>query len=93
MNEVKVAVVLCGLSVAFGAGTARAADAAANYQKHCAMCHGANGRGGTATPPIAGMAAGKVAKAVTDHPSPMQKTGMGADEVAEMGRYVAGLKK
>jgi mono/diheme cytochrome c family protein len=93
MDKVVVAVVLCGLSVAIGAGSASAADASANYQKHCAMCHGANGRGGTATPPIAGMAAGKVAKAVTDHPSPMQKTGMSADEIAEMGRYVAGLKK
>ncbi len=93
MRKLVVAVVLCGASVVTGVGTARAADAAANNQKHCAMCHGANGRGGTATPPIAGMAAGKVSKAVTDHPSPMQKTGMTADEIAEMGRYVAGLKK
>ena len=92
MKMVVVGVVLCGLS-AVVAVPARAADAAANYQKHCAMCHGANGRGGTATPPIAGMAAGKVAKMVTDHPSPMQKTGMTSEEVAEMGRYVAGLKK
>jgi mono/diheme cytochrome c family protein len=92
MKMVVVGVVLSGLS-AVVAVPARAADAAANYQKHCAMCHGANGRGGTATPPIAGMAAGKVAKAVTDHPSPMQKTGMSADEISEMGRYVAGLKK
>jgi len=93
MNKVLVAVVLCGLSVALCAGTAQAADAAANYQKHCAMCHGANGRGGTATPPIAGMAAGTVAKVVANHPSPMQKTGMSSDEIAEMGRYVASLKK
>jgi mono/diheme cytochrome c family protein len=93
MGKIVVAVILCGVSVAVGVGPARAADAAANYQKHCAMCHGATGRGGTATPSIAGMAAGTVAKVVANHPSPMQKTGMSGDEIAEVGRYVAALKK
>jgi len=39
------------------------------------------------------MPAGAVAKVVNAHPPPMDRTGMTADEVAAMGRYVANLKK
>ena len=70
-----------------------AADVPALYQKHCAACHGPGGRGDTATPAIAGMPASTVVKAVNAHKPPMDKTGMTADEVAAMGRYVASLKK
>jgi mono/diheme cytochrome c family protein len=93
MNRILLWVVLAGVSSTVGAGHALAADIPALYQKHCAACHGGNGQGGTATPAIAGMPAGAVAKVVNAHPPPMDKTGMTADEVAAMGRYVANLKK
>ncbi len=90
MKRIVVAIILAGLAPA---SRAAAADAAALYQKHCAVCHGARGQGGTATPPVAGMDAGKVAKIVAAHPPPMEKTGMTSDEIAALGRYVSGLKK
>jgi mono/diheme cytochrome c family protein len=93
MNRFLLAVTLSCIGGGLGAGTALAADVPALYQKHCAACHGGNGRGGTATPPIAGMSASAVEKAVNAHRPPMDKTGMTADEVAGMGRYVASLKK
>jgi len=93
MKRILVAIVLSGVSSTLWAGAALAADIPALYQKHCAACHGANGQGGTATPPIAGMPASAVAKVVNAHPTPMDKTGMTADEVAAMGRYVSNLKK
>jgi mono/diheme cytochrome c family protein len=86
MKRILVAVVLW-------AGPALAADIPALYQRHCADCHGSRGQGGTATPVIAGMPADTVAKVVRNHPPPMEKTGMSADEVAAMGKYVSGLKK
>ena len=86
MKRILVAVVLW-------AGPALAGDIPALYQKHCADCHGSRGQGGTATPIIAGMPADTVAKVVRNHPPPMEKTGMNADEVAAMGKYVSGLKK
>lgn len=36
-----------GLVFAAGAGTCRAADAAAIFQKHCVSCHGKDGQGNT----------------------------------------------
>ena len=93
MKRILVAVLLAGVSSALGAGPALAADIPALYEKHCAACHGTGGRGGTATPAIAGMSATVVAKVVNAHPPPMDKTGMTGDEVAAMGRYVASLKK
>jgi len=35
-------------SVAFGASMALGADAAANWNQHCASCHGKDGKGATA---------------------------------------------
>jgi mono/diheme cytochrome c family protein len=93
MKQVLVAVVLAGVSITLGAGPALAADIPSLYQKHCAACHGGYGQGGTATPAIAGMPAASVVKVVNNHPPPMDKTGMTADEVAAMGRYVSGMKK
>ena len=93
MKRILVAVVLSGVSTTFWAGPALASDIPALYQKHCAACHGGRGQGGTATPPIAGMPAAAVSKVVNAHPTPMDKTGMTADEVAAMGRYVSNLKK
>ena len=87
MNRILLAVALSCAAPAW------AADVPALYQKHCAACHGPGGRGDTATPPIAGMPAGKVEKAVNDHRPPMDKTGMTAEEVAAMGRWIASLKK
>lgn len=87
MNRILLAVALSCAAPAW------AADVPALYQKHCAACHGPGGRGDTATPPIAGMPASKVEKAVNAHKPPMDKTGMTADEVAAMGRWVSGLKK
>ena len=93
MKQLLVAVVLSGASISLCASPALAADIPSLYQKHCAACHGGNGQGGTATPAIAGMPAASVVKVVNNHPPPMDKTGMTADEVAAMGRYVSGLKK
>ena len=93
MKRILVAVALSCVSSALWAGPAQAADIPALYQKHCAACHGGNGQGGTATPAIAGMSASAVSKVVNAHPPPMDKTGMNADEVAAMGRYVSNLKK
>ena len=87
MNRILLALALSSAAPAW------AADAPALYQKHCAACHGPGGRGDTATPPIAGMAAAKVEKAVNSHKPPMEKTGMTADEVAALSRWVAGQKK
>lgn len=39
--------VLGGVIMAVAALTASAADAKANYEKHCAKCHGADGKGQT----------------------------------------------
>jgi hypothetical protein len=39
------------------------------------------------------MSANVVSKVVNAHPPPMDKTGMNADEVTAMGRYVSNLKK
>ena len=93
MKRILVAVALSGVSSAVWAGPPLAADAPALYQKHCSTCHGGKGQGGTATPAIAGMPASSVAKVVTSHPPPMDKTGMTADEIAAVGRYVSTLKK
>lgn len=93
MKRILVAVVLSVVSTALWAGPAQAADIPALYQKHCAACHGGHGQGGTATPAIAGMPAAVVSKVVGAHPPPMEKTGMTADDIAAMGRYVSSLKK
>lgn len=90
MKRVVLSIILAGV---IPASPAAAADGAALYQKHCAVCHGSRGQGGTATPPVAGMDAGKVAKVVGAHPPPMEKTGMTADEIAALARFVSGLKK
>jgi mono/diheme cytochrome c family protein len=93
MKRTLVAAILLSVSATLGAGPALAADVPALYQKHCAACHGGRGQGGTATPPVAGMKASAVEKAVNDHRPPMDRTGMTPAEVAAMGQYVAGLKK
>jgi mono/diheme cytochrome c family protein len=90
MKRIVLSIVLAAL---LPATAAAAPDGAALYEKHCAVCHGARGQGGTATPPVAGMAASAIARVVAAHPSPMQKTGMTSDEIASLGSYVAGLKK
>jgi mono/diheme cytochrome c family protein len=93
MKRTLIAIVLFSVVPGLEGGTARAADVPALYQKHCAACHGSRGQGDTATPPIAGMPAKAVEKAVNAHRPPMDKTGMTADEVAAMGRFISGLKK
>ncbi len=44
--KIKALIATTGLLVTFSAG-AIAAEAAANYEKHCMKCHGKDGAGGT----------------------------------------------
>lgn len=43
----KKPLLLCGAILVAAAMTASAADAKANYEKHCAKCHGKEGKGDT----------------------------------------------
>ncbi len=62
------------------------------YEKACASCHGAAGKGGSA-PAIAGKKPGDVAKVVSSHAPPMDKMDLTPDEIAGIARYLGSLKK
>ena len=95
MKRILVALVVLALSSTARAGPPMAADAPGLCKKNCASCHGAEGKGGTAAPAVAGKPASAVAVAgvVNAHPPPMNKIELTADEIAAVGRYVSSLKK
>jgi mono/diheme cytochrome c family protein len=73
------------------AGRAQAADGAALYDKHCASCHGKEGKDGTAIP-IAGRSEEVVAANIKAHAPPMNKFKLSAKQTKALAKYVAGLK-
>ena len=72
-------------------GSALAADGAALYGKHCASCHGQQGKNGKDVA-IAGRSADAVAANIKDHPLSMNSFNLSSKEVQAIAKYVAGLK-
>ncbi|MEI7703349.1 MAG: cytochrome c [Deltaproteobacteria bacterium] len=92
MKKIFAALLVASALPAWGAPP-NAADGAAVYQKHCAMCHGAGGKGDTGVPPITGKSTATVAKVAAAHPPPADKLQITPDDAASVGRYVSSLKK
>lgn len=67
-------------------------DGAAVYQKRCASCHGADGRGNARNPPVVGKAT-LVKEVMELHPPPMERIQLRAGETEAVTAFVAGLKK
>jgi mono/diheme cytochrome c family protein len=75
------------------AGPAAAADGAAVYKKHCANCHGPDGKGTQAGVPVVGKSAAFVKEVVEFHPPPMNKLKLPGADVDAVAAYVAAFPK
>lgn len=99
-HQIPTALVLLVISVP---GTAGAADVEAGKAKAvvCGNCHGANGEGSGANPPLAGMAQDRFVQAIKDYksgkrPNAAMKafaTQLDDNETANLAAYYASLKK
>ena len=84
-------------------GTAAAADIQAGKTRDamCASCHGANGEGSGANPPLAGMPANRFVQSIKDYRSgkrthammKMLATQMDDKDTEDVAAYYASLKK
>jgi len=101
--KVKMTVVMASSLLIAVAGLAHAdGDAAAGKTKsiQCASCHGANGKGSGANPPIAGLDKAKFAAAIADYKSGKRKNAMmemmakklSDQDAADLAAYYATLK-
>jgi len=96
-----VALVACGLT-AFCTSAAMAQDAAAIYKAKCAMCHGADGKGGKmgtkdfASPDIQKLTDAQLAEAISMGRPPKMPAYEGKlkdTEIKDLVAYVRGLGK
>jgi cytochrome c6 len=91
----------CGV-IAVCSASAAAQDAAATYKAKCAMCHGADGKGGKmgtkdfASPDIQGMTDAQLAEAITKGKAPrMPAYGdkLKESEIKDLVAYIRTFKK
>ena len=96
-----VALVACGLA-AFCTSPAMAQDAAAIYKAKCAMCHGADGKGGKmgtkdfASPDIQKLTDAQLAEAISKGKPPKMPAYEGKlkdTEIKDLVAYIRGLGK
>jgi len=73
------------------AGPALAADGAALYGKHCASCHGPQGKNGKDVA-IAGSPADVVSANIKAHPLSMDSFKLSSKQIQAIARYVAAQK-
>ncbi len=99
----KEALLIAGLAVVVGIGTAQAAgDPAAGKAKSasCAGCHGPTGKGVAPNPAIAGMSEAQFVQAMHDYksgkrPNPMMKnlaSSLSEQDIENLAAYYASLK-
>jgi mono/diheme cytochrome c family protein len=96
-----IALVACGLT-AFCASPAVAQDAAATFKAKCAMCHGADGKGGKmgtkdfASPDIQKQSDAQLAEAISKGRPPKMPSYAGKltdTEIKDLVTYIRGLGK
>ncbi|HEV3512650.1 MAG TPA: cytochrome c [Candidatus Sulfotelmatobacter sp.] len=101
-TRVGLAVLLAGGLVAVCNSSAVAQDAAATYKAKCAMCHGADGKGGKmgtkdfASPEIKGMSDAQLTEVITKgKPPKMPAYGekLKDTEIKDLVTYIRGLGK
>ena len=94
-------VVLAGGLIASCAAPAMAQDAAATYKAKCAMCHGADGKGGKmgtkdfGSPEIQSQSDADLAATITNGKGKMPKYGdkLKENEIKDLVTYIRGLAK
>ena len=95
------AVMTCGL-IALGSSPAAAQDAAATYKAKCAMCHGADGKGGKmgtkdfASPEIQSQSDAQLTETITKGKPPKMPaygTKLSADEIKGLVAQIRSFKK
>ena len=80
------------LTLLFASGSpALAADGVALYNKHCASCHGKQGKNGKDVP-VAGLPADRVAANIKDHPLSMNSFKLSDAQIQAIAKYLAALK-
>ena len=96
-----VVVFACGL-IAVGSSSAVAQDAAATYKAKCAMCHGADGKGGKmgtkdfASPEIKAESDAQLTETITKGKPPKMPAYEGKlkdTEIKDLVAYIRGLAK
>jgi cytochrome c6 len=101
MKKLSLAVLLiCGL-IAVCNSPAMADDAAATYKAKCAMCHGADGKGGKmgtrdfASPEVKAESDAQLAGIITNGKGKMPKYGekLKESEIKDLVTYIRGLAK
>lgn len=94
-------VVLAGGLMAACAAPVMAQDAAATFKSKCAMCHGADGKGGKmgtkdfASPEVQKQSDAELAAAIANGKGKMPKYGdkLKENEISELVTYIRGLAK
>jgi len=100
MKKLLVVLLACGL-IAVCSSSAVAQDAASTYKAKCAMCHGADGKGGKmgtkdfASPEIKSQSDAQLAEAITKGKGKMPAYGekLKESEIKDLVTYIRGLAK
>jgi cytochrome c553 len=100
LNKLARAIAVLSIS-SLGAAAAADIDAGKSKAGPCAVCHGANGEGKGANPPLAGMATARFVQAIKDYSSGKRPSGvmkgyaakLSDADTANLAAYYASLKK
>lgn len=100
MKRILVVLMACGV-MAVCSASAVAQDAAATYKSKCAMCHGADGKGGKmgtkdfASPEIKSQSDAQLAEAISKGKGKMPAYGekLKESEIKDLVTYIRGLAK
>lgn len=100
MKKLLVVLLACGV-IGVCSASAAAQDAAATYKSKCAMCHGADGKGGKmgtkdfASPEIKSQSDAQLVEAITKGKGKMPAYGekLKESEIKDLVTYIRGLAK